>query len=195
MINHMRRSTLKHPFVITALIVSSLSGCATISTGAHYDETTNFGEYRTFAWIDADPYISSQNDTAIVISPLTRSKIQHAIHSGFASKGYEYVEDLSRADFVIAYTVGTRREVSVESYPETYNGPWGWHVRGSHYYVNEVSTHSYTKGTLGVDVFDGASNKPVWHGWAEKTVTESDRQDPGPAINESVAKLLESFPQ
>ncbi len=46
-----------------------------------------------------------------------------------------------------------------------------------------------------MDIFDNESGKPVWHGWAEKTVTESDRDDPGPAIEEGIGKLFEAFPR
>ncbi|MCH9696418.1 MAG: DUF4136 domain-containing protein [Gammaproteobacteria bacterium] len=178
-----------------SMLMSFAVGCATISTGAHYDETNNFGEYRTFSWIDDTPYISAGNDTGQPISPLTVSKIQNEILSGLEAKGYHFIDERNGADFVVAFTVGTRQEISIDSYPAPYYGTWGWHVRGSHYYVREVSAHNYTRGTLGVDVFDGKTKQPVWHGWAEKTVTASDRQDPEPSIKASVANLLEAFPK
>jgi hypothetical protein len=177
------------------LAASSLAGCTTISTGANYDETTNFGAYKTFSWISEDPYIVAAGATDAPVSPLTRSKIQNAIRTGLEAKGYTFLEQRDGADFVIAFTIGARQEISVDSYPAPYYGAWGWHVRGSRYYVHELSTHTYTKGTLGVDVFDGASKQPVWHGWAEKTVTQDDRKDPTPAINAAVTKLLEEFPK
>jgi hypothetical protein len=177
---------------ITALS-AFLTACATISTGSHYDETTNFGLYQTFSWIDEAPYIS--DDSSVRLSPLTQSKIQRAIQTQLENKGYSFSEDRDNADFVVAYTVGTREKISVTSYPVGFHGSWGWHVHGSYYYVREYSEHSYTEGTLGVDIFDGKSRKPVWHGWAEKSITESDREDPSSVIKEGVAKLFESFPR
>jgi len=194
--NHNFESRYWSPLIVVfGMFVTLLAGCATISTGAHYDETADFGAYKTFSWIDAEPYIAAREGTGTTVSPLTRAKIQSAIRAGFEAKGYAFVEQRDSADFVVAYTVGARQEISVDSYPAPYYGAWGWHVRGSHYYVHEVATHSYTTGTLGVDVFDAASKKPVWHGWAEKTVTESDRKDPTPVINAAVTKLLEEFPR
>ena len=183
--------------LIASLIAftSLVAGCATISTGAHYDETTNFGLYKSFSWIDDQPLIVGSGDNGIIISPLTQTKIQQAIRLGLENKGFVFVDDQEKADFVIAYTIGTRQEISVSSYPDAYYGTWGWHIRGSHYYINEVSAHTYTKGTLGVDIFDGATKKPVWHGWAEKTITSDDRRDPSLAIDAAVGKLLESFPK
>ena len=170
-----------------------LAACATISTGSHYDETTNFGAYQTFAWIDEIPYIGY--DSTDRVSPLSQSKIAQAIRTQLEQKGYSFVDDRDSADFVVAYTIGARQEIRATSYPAGYGGPWGWHVHGSYYYVREYTEHSYTKGTLGVDIFDGRSKKPVWHGWAEKTISESDRKDPDPLIKEGVAKLFKSFPR
>ena len=180
---------------MVALIACSglLTACATISTGSHYDETTNFGNYKTFSWIDESPYIT--DSASIRISPLTQTKIQRSIKGELEQKGYTFTKEGKDADFVVAYTVGTRDKIRVTSYPAEYHGTWGWHVYGSHYYVREYSEHSYTEGTLGVDIFDGESKKPVWHGWAEKTITETDREDPTPVIQEGVAKLFHSFPQ
>ncbi|MDH4124913.1 MAG: DUF4136 domain-containing protein [Gammaproteobacteria bacterium] len=182
-------------FVSCASAIAVLVGCSTISTGAHYDETTNFGAYKTFSWIGASPYVTAANDSEPAVSPLTRSKIEAALRAGLEAKGYQFVEQDGQADFVLAYTIGTRQEISIDSYPAPYYGAWGWHVRGSHYYVNEVSAHSYTRGTLGVDIFDADSKQPVWHGWAEKTITDDDRKDPSAAINAAVTKLLEAFPK
>jgi len=172
-----------------------VTGCASIATGAHYDETTNFGLFRSFSWIDDHPLILGPDDAGTTTDPLAQSKIQQAIRSGFENKGYTFVEDQDQADFVVAYTIGTREKISVNSYPSPYYGSWGWHVRGSHYYINEASAHTYTKSTLAIDIFDRASRKPVWHGWSEKTITTDDKRDPTPSINASVSKLLELFPK
>jgi hypothetical protein len=170
-----------------------LTACATISTGSHYDETTNFGAYQTFSWIDESPYIA--DDSSVRVDPLSQSKIQNAIRSELERKNYSITDDRDSADFVVAYTVGTREKIQTTSYPVGYHGSWGWHVHGSYYYVRENAEHRYTEGTLGVDIFDGKSKKPVWHGWAEKTITESDREDPSAVIKEAVAMLFESFPR
>ena len=179
-------------FFVLLLLASFLSACATIQTGSHYDETTNFGAYQSFSWIDDEPHISVAD--SILVSPLAQSMIKSEIQEQLVQKGYTFTDNRADADFVVAYTVGTRDEFRVDSYPGHYRGSWGWHVPYSYYYYQDYTVHSYTKGTLGVDIFDNESGKPVWHGWAEKTVTESDRADPGPAIEEGVRKLFEEFP-
>ena len=175
------------------ILAGFLGGCATINTGSHYDETANFGAYESFSWIDEEPLISVE--TSIPVSALSRSMIKTAIQRELENKGYEFTPNRTGADFVVAYTIGTRDAIRVESYPADYRGDWGWHVPYSYYYYREVSAHTYTTGTLGVDIFDNESGKPIWHGWAEKTVTQSDREDPGPTIDAGVRMIFESFPR
>ena len=47
-----------------------------------------------------------------------------------------------------------------------------------------------------VDVFPsgGKSKEPAWHGWASKSVTSADRNNPSPAIQEAVAAIIKRFP-
>jgi hypothetical protein len=174
------------------LIAGLVAGCASIRTGSHYDETTNFGAWETFGWIAEDPYIAG--DTSVMVSPLAQEQIKNAIRHELELQGYSYSEDRGNADFVVSYTIGTREQIRIDSYPADYRGAWGWHVPYSYYYYRDISAHTYTKGTLGVDIFDNESGKPVWHGWAEKAVTESDRQDPTATIEEGVHLLFEDFP-
>lgn len=188
-----------HPIfrgILTALLLLILAGlgaCSSIRTGSHLDETNNFGIYSTFSWIADNPYID--RDSGLAISPLMQAKIQSAIQDQLEFKGYQYTDDREEADFVVSYTVGSRETLRTTSYPTAYHGSWGWHVRGSYYYMREHQEHSYTEGTLAIDIFDGPSKKPVWHGWAEKTITMSDRQNPDAVIKDSVAKLLDAFPR
>lgn len=169
-----------------------LGACATISTGSHFDNTADFGAYNSFSWIDDKPLIAAED--SIPISAMAQSKITAEVQRQLELAGYMFIDDRGAADLLVGITVGTRDQIRVDSYPRTYRGHWGWHVPYSYYQFHEISAHSYTKGTLGIDIFDTKSEKPVWHGWAEKTVTESDRQDPGPSIEAGIAKLFESFP-
>lgn len=179
-----------------ALIVpmaAMLSGCVGIKTGSHQDESVSFSGYRTFTWIAEDPLIQAADDPA-TISPLSQKKIVDAIANTLSDKGYTYTPERKLADFVVSYTVGTREKVDASSYPSGYGGTWGWHLHGRYYYEAEYRHRSYTEGTLGIDIFDGKSNQPVWHGWASKTISSADREDPSPTINNAVKGILDLFP-
>lgn len=177
----------------TLIVMAGLAvACATIRTGSHFDETTDFGAWESFGWIGEEPYIAGE--TSVPVSPLAQEQIKNAIRRELEIKGYAFTRDRGNADFVVSFTVGTRERIRIDSYPVDYRGAWGWHVPFSRYYFREVSAHSYTRGTLGVDIFDNETGKPVWHGWAEKTVTESDRRNPTESIEEGVRQLFAGFP-
>ncbi len=178
---------------IALLLGTILTGCATIKTGSHQDESASFSSYQTFAWIADNPLILGDGEASSV-SPLSRKKITDAIESELRAKGFRYSTDRDRADFVLSYTVGTREKIEARSYPSGYRGTWGWHMYGSYYYMTEVDHRTYTEGTLGIDIFDGNSKQPVWHGWASKTISTSDRKNPSPAIREAVAEIFKHFP-
>ena len=168
------------------------SGCATITTGSYVDESADFGNYQTFAWISSEPYVPAEGSGAI--NPLARAMIDTAISDELQQHGFVFTKDRDAADFLVAYTVGSRDKVRIDSYPVEYRGHWGWHTPQSHYYFRKIEARNYTEGTLGVDLFDNETGKPVWHGWAQKTVTQQDRVDPAPTIKAGVAKLFARFP-
>lgn len=174
-------------------VLGLVAGCSTIDSGAHFDETTDFSAWETWSWIADEPHIAPAGVDEF--SPLTHRKIREAIAGELRLKGYRFVEDREQADFVVSYSLGSREELRVSSYPPPFSGPWGWHIAGSRYYVREYKEHAYEEGTLSVDVFDAESKQPVWHGWAAKTITGYDRDHPGEVIERGVARLFETWPR
>ncbi len=165
-----------------------LAGCAAMSVSSQKYPQADFSGYRSYAWIAEDPLIRPQG-TEPQISALTARRIREAIEAELASKGYTAVTEPSGADFVLAFTVGTRDRIDATSYPMPYRGPWRWS-----WYADETDLRVYREGTLSIDIFDGATKQPVWHGRARKEVTSSDVSDPGPVIKQAVTSILKQFP-
>ena len=187
-------SSRKTLTAFTLLLSLVFSGCGTIKSGAHHDETfSGFHAFKSFAWIADDPLVLGENEVS-PISPLTKKKIVSRIEGELERKGFRKAATRDDADFILAYTVGTRDTIDSRSYPVSYRGEWGWQLHGRYYYVNEPVQTMHTEGTLGVDVFDGRTNQPVWHGWATKTITHTDRSDPDGMINRGVSLLFADFP-
>ena len=163
--------------VAVVVLAACLAACDTLSSHSDYDHSVDFSGYRTFAWISEKPMIAASPD----VSPLAQGRIQRAITSTLAAKGIRYVEDPAAADFVIAFTVGSRQEIRASP---------GW---GAPYY-DAANVDAYTQGRLAIDVFDAKKKQPVWTGVATKSVTGADQANVEALINKAVAKILESFP-
>lgn len=176
-------------FGVSLFIVS----CSSIQTGSHSDESISIEKYKSFSWIAPDPMVA-QNKNSIVVSPLSKKHIESAIKQALIDKGYVFRPTDDKVDFVISYSVGTRERVEVDSYPGLYRGDWSWYWQGEVHRSDKWHVQTWTEGTLTIDIFDNKLKEPVWHGWATKAVTQSDRQKPSDAIEEAIKGIFKEFP-
>lgn len=168
-----------------------IAGCATtMEAHSDHDASQSFSRYRTFAWMADEPMIGPPEQVARV-SPLNRMRIVDAIESELGAKGFQKTTERAAADFVVSYTVGARDRLDVQSYPAPYQGMWYW---GGPYYGHDVDVRTYTEGTLSIDVFDGTTHQPVWHGWGSKRITAHDVRHAAEQIPPAVAAILKDFP-
>jgi len=176
-----------------------MTGCAsTFEASYDHDPANDFSTYQSFAWISKNPM--KVGKTVGAVNPLLEPRISSALEKALVAKGYKYVIEPKNADFVVSFTVGSREEIRVDSYPSmsagygmAHPGHWGW---GSMYYgvSTETSVRQYTEGMLAVDIFDVKERRPVWHGVATKRISEADRDDAAATIRAAVDAILAGFP-
>lgn len=177
--------------VAMLLVALAVGACATtIQSRSDYDPAQDFSGYRTYAWLADDPLIVPRGGD-VQVSALNRRRIVEAIESELSAKGFTKAAARDSATFTVAYTVGARDRIDVASYPDMYRRPWRW---GGPYYGSNVDVDAYTEGTLAIDIFDGNSRQPVWHGRASKHITERDVQLAAQLIPQAVASILKEFP-
>jgi len=164
-----------------------------------HDTSMEFGDYRNYAWLSENPM--KVGPTSQIGNPLLEPRIMSAVEDNLNAKGYTKVTERGSADFVLSFTVGSREEIKVDSYPSMTSGvgygyPRHWGGWGGAYYGygTETSVRQYTTGMLAVDIFDVEERRPVWHGVAEKTINESDREDAEGTIRDAVTAVLAGFP-
>ena len=174
--------------VLAAVLL--LAGCASqMRVRSDFDPDADFSQYRTFAWMAEDPLIGGDDEGGV--SPLNRQRIVNAIEAELTAKGFRKTTDRDSADFVLSYTVGARDRIDLESYPVPYRGPWTW---GWPPYARDVDVTTYREGTLAIDIFDGRTRQPVWHGAATKRITEQDVERAAEQIPPAVRDILANFP-
>ncbi|MGE3465201.1 MAG: DUF4136 domain-containing protein, partial [Pseudomonadales bacterium] len=103
-----------------ALLVTLLGGCASnpIDSSYDYNHQIDFTSYRTYAFIDDTPMAISETQGAV--NPMLEGRIMEAIRITMNSMGYSEVQNPEQADMVIAFTVGSRDQIRVDTYPATY---------------------------------------------------------------------------
>lgn len=187
---------------IRLLVIASLfllGACAsTFEATYDYDRSHNFSSYQTFSWISKNPMVVGEGTG--VVNPLLESHIMNALDRGLRAKGFRYADNPQHADFVLAFTVGSREKIRVDQYQTMsggyYGGPgrWGW---GGAYYGNygtATTVRQYTKGMLAVDIFDVKERRPVWHAVATKTISAKDREEIVTTVDMAVNSILGGFP-
>lgn len=189
-------SRISPALLLCALTMVLLGACAStspISSDYDYNPQVNFSSYRTYAFISANPMAVSQTQGAV--NPLLQGRIMEAIRITMNTKGYNEVQDPESADMAIGFTVGSRDQIKVDSYPTSFST--GYARRGYYYGYGmgtETRVRQYTEGQLAIDVFDVASHTPAFHGVASKRISDSDRRDQQPALNAVAGEALTAFP-
>lgn len=181
---------MKSHLMIGALMLALVGCAATLRVDSDFDASAEFGHFHSFAWIREDPLIQSAASPTR-ISPLNQRRIRQAIEAELARKGFEMASDRTAADFVVSYTVGARDRIEVNNYPAPFiwNGLWG-----RRYYAPPTELQAYQEGQLAIDIFDGKTHQPVWHGSATKRITDADRKDARRQIDAAVQAILARFP-
>ena len=175
-----RKATL----LTMALVSLGLAACASgFKASYDADPAHDFSGYQTYAWISKNPMIVGSTNR--MPNPLLEPRIMAAIEDGMTVRGFRKVDDPESADFTLSFTVGSREEIKVNSYPASYQGFYG-HPRSAYW--------QYQKGMLALDVFDVKEHRPVYHSVAEKSITDSDRKKMDETINAAVAAVLQAFP-
>ncbi len=179
---------------ISLAVMSALVACTSpVETITNVNPKVDISVYRSFAWISDKPLVSHIQDGR-PFNPVIETRIKSAIVEGFQTKGYVMLDNHAEADFVIAFTLGTRDKIRLTTVPVPYHR---YYRRGPHAYyygAPEISAQTYTEGVLAVDVFDVKSKQPAWHGYSTKLITLSDKKNPGPIIREIVTSTLADFP-
>jgi hypothetical protein len=140
------------------------------------------GPTETYAWAVA-------KDTAQ--NPLVQQRIVNAIDYWMTMRGHREVTPEENPNVILVYHTNTQDQVVVTSDSFGYGyGPgfrWGGGMGST-----TSRSHTYTKGTLVVDVWEPKEKKLVFRGTATDTV-DADPEKLEKKINKMVEKMVEEF--
>ena len=184
-------------FVMASLL---LSGCIASGIYSNVDETINFKNYNTYAWLP--------NGDSLEYAAYDRERIHEAIVDQVPKELQFRGMRLNRENPDMIVGVHTMFEEQTRTmrqpiyrsygyYPGWYINPW----YGPYYFYGFTTMHPfaddyietvpYTEGTLVIDVVDKESNKIVWRGW---TRNEIDPVRFVWDVEDYVHKIFEKYP-
>ncbi len=161
-------------------IIATVTACSSTRYSTDWDETADFGRYRTFAWFDhAGAERQPQRPDQIL-----DGRIRRAIAQALLDTGLEQTSPQS-ADLLVTYYTSVRQEVRLYTTGYGY-GTWGgWGMTHTQPYV-------YEEGTMILDLVDRSRDRLVWRGTLTKALGSSRPSDDEVAT--AVRKVLVDFP-
>lgn len=172
-----------------ALFILALTGCTAMRSGSSCTvEDAYFSSHRTFAW--SDDFARVTKDPLDAIAPVTLEQIRAEISAQLQTLGFIVTDNVHSADVMVSFVVATRQEYMGTTYVDYY--PW-W---GVHRYpvLVQYQGRKASEAFLAIDLQESMTGRPLWRGWAEKSVSPSDRRASEVIIKEAVASILTHLP-
>lgn len=170
--------------MIPLLGILALASCNTVQVASDYDNTVNFQEFKTYAFL-------KEGVDEVKISDLDKKRILKAIDEEMSAKGYT---KSTNPDLLINIFTDAKQVVSVNHYGGWGYGfyrPWGWNpwMWGPAYPMVSTST----EGVLYIDVLSAKNKELIWQGKGTGYLTyKQSKKDQ--RIKEFTNKVMQSFP-
>ena len=167
------------------VLVFLITSCSSIKVVADYETTTDFTQYKTFA------FYKKGIDKA-EISDLDKRRILKAVEAELMAKGFTKSEN---PDVLVNIFTKSRRKVDINNNNFGYgNGYYGWYPW--YYGPNYGTTISeYTEGTLFIDLIDANKKELAWQGIGSGGLSTSGNVAKKEArIKEFVAQIMAQYP-
>jgi hypothetical protein len=178
-------------------LVFLLASCAPT---AHIkkDENADFGQYKTFAWIDKDGEGKHDRNRS---NDLTEQKVREAV-SKELEKSSDWKESKNHPDILLSYDVLVERTTQQRSDPvysqpfsRTFYNPYSRRVINVYYPSRFVGYDEYNvpskEGTITISMIDAKTDKTVWQGWATDEVNSKNLTNK--EIQNSVRAIFRKF--
>lgn len=172
-------------FVVVLFLTAS---CNSIQVVADYDTTTDFSNYKTFAFY-------KKGIEKVDISDLDKRRILKDIEAELLAKGFTKSEN---PDLLVNIFTKSRRKVDIyNNYYGFYGGYYGYYGWFPWYYGPNfgMQISEYTEGTLFVDLIDAHKKELVWQGIGSGGLTTTGNvEKKEQRIKDFVNQILAQFP-
>lgn len=176
-------------------IVFLLASCAP-SAHIEKDDTTDFTQYKTFAWIEKDGK-GKANST----NGLAEQKIRDAVTQEL-QKTAGWKETKRNPDVLLSYDVLVERSIRQQSdavysrpFTRTFYNPYSRRFINVWYPSQFMGYDNYDtpvrEGTVTISMIDAGTDKTVWQGWS--TAEVDSRKMTSKEIQSSVKAIFRKF--
>ncbi|MCU7552723.1 DUF4136 domain-containing protein [Chitinophagaceae bacterium LB-8] len=183
-------------FGMLLLIGFFFTGCA---GNAHIekDETVNFKNYKTFAWIETT---ESKDEKDKKVSDLTEQNLKKYVNSELTKQGWKEVKN--KPDVLISYDALVEKNLKEQTNPvytqpysrfffNPYTRRWGRIYYPSQFLGYDNESYEVREGTITISMIDSRTEKTVWQGWSTSEL--KSRHMTSKEIQNSVKNIFRKF--
>ncbi|QSX32843.1 DUF4136 domain-containing protein [Shewanella avicenniae] len=175
-------------YLMLAAVALIMAGCAAVRPGWDYDPSTNFSQYKTYAWVE--PQVSQGEYEK---DGLLAQRVRAAVDEQLLAKGFVKVE-AKDAQLMVNYFTKVNKEARVDTLNANFGyGPFGYRGWWGGPSISQV--REYDVGDLLLDLVDAKSHQLIWRSTAKNIVrdykTPQERID---KVNDAAKAMLENFP-
>lgn len=164
--------------LLPALLLLMLTSCASVSVSSDYDTKSDFGKYKSYAFL-------KNSIDKVEISDLDKRRILAAIESELNAKGFTKSD---YPDMLVSFFTKSTQNVNVNTYGPNWGWGWGPGMWGGY---SSVSTN--TEGTLYIDILDASKKELIWQGEGRGNLSRNAEKKEE-QIREFVARILSQYP-
>ncbi len=174
-------------YVARAIVVALLATAPSYAAKVYIDYDDNYSKkVKSFKWVQPEEF---EED------PLMHQRVVNAIKHYLTDRGLTEVE--SDPDIYITYHSDSKEQVNINTSHFGYGYPSGWYGGyhgGYHGGMGSSTTtvSTWTIGTLIIDAWDAETEKLIWRGMAEETVSKNPQKNEK-KINKAVDKLFKKW--
>jgi len=189
----MKRFKILGLFAIAAFMLASCGSVAHIEK----DDTVNFSNYKTYAWVSSSESQSEQDQKPI---SLTEQRVRKAVNAELAKEGWREVKN--RPDVLLSYDVLVEKSLKEDNSP-VYSRPYTRYLFNPYtrrfvpiYYPSQFLGYDYDQreireGTITISMVDAKTNKTIWQGWTTDEVNSKNLTSK--EIESSVKSIFRKF--
>jgi hypothetical protein len=175
---------------LTAALLLSMAGCATLKVETEYVEGADFKKYRTFDFLVMEP---GPEQAPLIRDPQVRARIRFFVERELVQRGFLKVPGGTLPDFFIAMHGWAETQIAIDRYGYGYGAGFGYAGPGGMVVTTApvASVRAYRSGTLILDFVDGTTREMFWRG----TGSDSVSPEQGPeALENGIVKILAKYP-
>ncbi|HET8947634.1 MAG TPA: DUF4136 domain-containing protein [Candidatus Polarisedimenticolia bacterium] len=154
----------------------------TAQTSIDFDGSTDFSQYKTYAW--------GQNTSSG--NPVADEHIVSWIEAWLTDAGWTKVA-AGEAQVIVAEHATVTNDTTVDTFYTGWGTGWGWTGFGPGAGASTTVSQTLRSGTLMIDMFDAGTKKLIWRGTAQGALSTKPEEN-YPKVEKIIGRLFKKFP-